>query len=328
MERSSLNQNIQIGVEATPGTTVAASKRLRSIGIEPTVEAGIDQFRPMGQKYRALATLGKEWVSARINGRGTYTELVYMLSSAVNTAAITTPVGAILGRNWQFLSDTFADDVPKTFTVEHGSPVRADEFSYGLVTELGMSFDRSAVNVTGTMIGHQLTDGITMTAAPTTVALVPILPRQVSVYLDTTAAGIGVTKLTRAISTEFSIGSRFSPVWVLDAAEPAFVSHVESEPDVTVGLKVQANSVGMGLLNQLRSGDTMFLRIEAAGGVGSVEVGTDYTFTADFAVKIADTGGFSDEEGVQAFEWNFVAVHDETLGNAFDINMINALTAL
>jgi hypothetical protein len=324
-ERSSLNQNIQIGVEATPGTAVAATKRLQSLGIEPSPNVEMAQFRPIGSKFNALSTLGKEWVEASLTGRLTYTEIVYVLSSVISTATLTSPgAGA---EQWNFSPSDRSDDTPKTFTVEHGSGVRADRFSYGLVTELGIQFNRTSIDLTGSMMGRALEDAITMTAAPTPLPLVPVLPTQVSVYMDDTAAGLGSTKMTRMISGEFSLGSRFGPVWVLDAANPSFVNHIETVPDLSCTLTLQADSQGMGLLDTLRTGDSKFLRIEGIGGViGATAI--NYQFTLDMAGKISNTGGFSDQDGVYAVQFSLTGVSDGTWGKALDVNVVNELTTL
>lgn len=326
-ERSALNQTVQIGVESTPGTSVAASKRLQAIGIEPSPDVEMDEFRPMGQKYRAITTLGKEWVTANIAGRGSYTELIYLLSSVVGTATVTNP-GAGTAYNWEFVPESFDDDLIKTFTVEHGSSVRADKFTYGMVTELGMTFNRTAIEVSGSMMGRALTDNIAMTGAPTSVELVPIIPTQVSVYMDDTFGALGSTKLTRAISAEFNLGNRFAGVWVLDAANPSFVNHIETEPDLSLGLTLQADAQGMALLDDLRDGSTKYVRILAQGPIDSIESGQRYTFQLDLACKAADTDGFSDEDGVYSVGFQLVGVHDPTWGQAYEFNLKNKISAL
>ena len=326
-ERSSLNQNVQIGVETTPGTAVAATKRLQSIGIEPSITVEKDNFRPIGSKFNALSTLGKEWAEAAITGRATYTELQYVLSSVVNTPVTSAPEAG--ATQWVFTPSTRADDVPKTFTVEHGSNVRADRFSYGLVTEVGLSFSRDAIEVSGSMMARAIEDGITMTAVGVdALPLIPVLPTQVSVYLDDDAASLGTTKLTRLISGEFSLGSRFGPVWVLDAANPSFVNHIETEPDLSATLLMQADTQGMGLLTPLRTGDTKFLRIEAIGGTVDGATAEPYRLTIDLAGKISDTGGFSDSDGVYAIEFSLIGVHDATWDKAMQITLVNDQTAL
>lgn len=397
-ERSSLNQVIQLGVEATPGTAVYARRKLQSIGIEPSVSVEMDQFRPAGQKYKAITTLGKEWSESAVSGRGSYTELAYVLASVVSAPVITTPGGATLARLWTFTSDPSEDDAPKTFTVEHGSNVRASRFTYGLMTELGMTFNRSAIEVTGSMMGRAITDNITRStersvtdgvttnadatvtsatavfttadvgktisgagipagatilsrtdattielSAPATatatgvtlligeiqtVDLVPIIPTQVSVYMDDDFGDLGTTKLTRAINAEFSLGNRFAGVWVLDADNPSFVNHIESEPDLTLSLTLQADSQGMALLDTLRNGDTKFLRIEAIGVPDGIETGYEYEFRLDLAGKVSDTGGFSDADGVYAVEFTFVGVADGGWGKAFQFQLQTSLTAL
>jgi hypothetical protein len=327
-ERSSLNQVVQVGVETVPGTSVAANKRLTALSIEPTISSEIDTFRPAGQKYSSLTALGKEWVEADLSGRATYTELIYPLSSVIGTATM----GANPSTNtrlWQFSSSSTADDVPKTFTVECGSSVRAHKFTHGIVNEFGISFSRDAIELSGSMIGRSLTDNITLTAAPTAVALVPVLPTEVTIYMDDTLAALqggSPTKLTRALSAEWNIGSRFGPVWILDAANTGFVAVVETEPDLTLDLTVEADTQGMSLLTQLRSGATKFVRIQAVGTIAELAIA--YRLTIDMACKLADTGGFSDEDGVYAIEWNMIGVHDASWGKAFQVDVINMLTAL
>lgn len=327
-ERSSLNQVIQVGVETVPGTAVAATRRFQALGIEPSPNMEIDQFRPMGQKYRSIATLSKEWVTASLSGRGSYTELVYVLSSVIDTATITTPIGATSSRLWTFTPDSFGDDNPRTYTVEHGSAFRADRFAYGLVTEVGMSFSRDSVELSGSMMGTALEDNITLTpSGVTSVPLVPILSSDLSVFMDNTAAALGTTQLGRVISAEFSLGSRFSPVWVMDATENSYVAVIESEPDLTMSLMMEADSEGMAQLATVRNGGTRFIRIRAVDS-STIEVGHNYEFTLDFAGKVSDTGGFSDSDGIYAIEWSFVGVHDPAWNKAYEIRIKNNLTAL
>lgn len=327
-ERSSLNQVIQIGVESTPGTAVATTKRFQSIGIEPSPTVELDQFRPSGQKFRSLATLNKEWVTAQVAGKPTYTEIIYMLSSLIDTGTITTPGGATNARNWNFAPDSFDDDTPITYTVEHGSSFRADRFAHGLMTEMSMSFSRSSVELSGSMMGQELEDGVTLTGSQTSLDLIPVLPSEVSVYLDDTAAELGDTKLTRVISAEASLSSRFNPVWVLDAAEDSFVAVVEAEPDLSCTLVMEADSVGMAQLTTMRTGVSKFLRIHAVSGTEIDAATNNYELMIDVAVKVSDTSGFSDSDGIYAIEWSFVGVHDATWGQALDVNVQNAATAL
>jgi hypothetical protein len=55
-----------------------------------------------------------------------------------------------------------------------------------------LTFNRSAgVTLGGAAIGQNIQDNITMTASPTGVEDVPILPTHLDVYVDNTSAGSG-----------------------------------------------------------------------------------------------------------------------------------------
>lgn len=336
-ERASLNQVSQLGVEATAGTAVAATRRLQSIDITPSVGIDIDQFRPSGFKYRTVTSTLREWSEAGVSGRGTYNELVYVLSGVVNTGVVTTPdaVNAASARKWTFTSSTTADDNPKTYTVEHGAAGAASNngrFSYGLFTEFSMSWSRTgAVEIGGSMLGRRYDPNFGTMAAATSIDPVVINPTEITVYMDAsrTNAQSNATayKLDRVVSGEFSIGGRYGPVFVVDQANPGHVAHVETEPDVTLTLTLQADAEALAIVTgMMRSGATQFVRVRAVGA----NLGGAVTNEAliDVAVKVADVGDFSDADGVYAIEITFVAVHDSAWTKAYEIALVNTLAAL
>src|SRR5207249_907934 len=135
-------------------------KKLQSVQIDPDPQVSINQFRPLGQKFQSLAVLGKEWVTAGIGGKGSYTELIYPLSSVLTTAVITTPATGTASRKWTFTPAIAGDDTPKTYSIEHGSAFRADKFNYGIFTDFGMKFTRDSIDLSGSLMGRAITDGI------------------------------------------------------------------------------------------------------------------------------------------------------------------------
>ena len=325
-ELASIYQICNIGLETTPGTAVAANKRLSGLMIDPQPKTAIKRYRGTGYKFGTVAALNKEWVEASLSGPITYTEIVYLLSSLLDVATIATPGGGTNSRSWTFAPDSVAADAPKTFTVEIGDATRAQEFAYGLVKDLTLSFSREGNELSGTMLGNSLVDGITLTGSPTAIALMPVLPTQITVKLADTAAGLpGASALTRAVSAEWSMAKRYSPAFFLDAATSWGV-HVEVEPTAKMKLKVEADSVGMGLLTQMRAGSTKFMRIGSTGSI--IEGAIPYSLTIDGAGKIVSDPKFSDEDGIRCIEWEFDLFHDATWGAATQIVAVNLLTAL
>lgn len=435
-ERTTITQVTQIGVEATPGTAVAATKKLGATSIEPSIQAEIATFRPAGVKFNTIGVLGKEWTEASIEGPASYTDLAYLLAGALNYAA-PAQQGGTAAYKWTFTPSHTAEDTVKTYTVERGSAVRAGRFSYGTVNELGLSFSRESVDVSGSILGQQYTDDVhlstnatyTLTAAaspptagtftltysgqttagiafdatpaavelaiealstvgtgnvevtatvaegagtlavaanvytiefvnalaqaprtltgsfgsltaagtialaagvvgvtPTSIALQPVLPTEVSVYLDTSGATLGNTKLTRAFTAEWKIGNRFSPLWPLNSAVSSFAATIETAPEATLALTVEADAAGMGPLTAMRAGTKQFIRIQA---VGPIIAGIyPWTLTLDMCGLVSEVGEFSDEDGVYAVQWTFAAAYDSTWTKALSVELINTLTAL
>ncbi|HLH22443.1 MAG TPA: hypothetical protein VK066_07955 [Chloroflexota bacterium] len=329
-ERASIAQVVQLGVETTPGTSTAANKLLQSISIEPSIQANISLFRPMGTKYPTVQALGQEWSQASIKGQPTYTELIYLLSSILKSVTPTQIIPTTgQAYSWLFDPSSTSEDTVKTFTVEQGSAVRAHKFSYGIVPELGMTFSRKDIALTGTMLGQNLTDGITLTATPTAIPLVPILPKQLDVYIDPSSAGLGTTKANRVLSGSWTLSGRFGPLWTVNSANNSFAAHVETEPKLELKLLLEADAEGMGYLAAARQGDTRFIRLAAAGA--QIEAGppaSTYLFQLDLAGKVSGVGPFADSDGVYAIEWTFQAVHDATWGRALQVKVVNTQTSL
>jgi len=327
-ERTSITQVTQVGVESVPGTGVAANKLFQALSIEPAIKADIKTFKPLGAKYATIAALGKEWVEAKITGDvACYNHLAYLLSGVLAYAA---PVqqGGSAAYLWTFTPAQSAEDTIKTFTVEQGSSARAGKFTYGLVTEFGLKFDREKIEVSGSMLGQAYQDGISMTTSPTAIPIQPILPTALDVYLDATSASIGTTKLTRALSGEFGISDRFGPLWTINSAVSGFAAHVEQAPKAQLKLMVEADATGMGPLTAMRAGDKRYVRLKAVGPL--IASTYYYTFQMDICGVVSDVGEFSDEDGVYAIEWTFDVAYDSawSSGRAMQVQLTNTISAL
>jgi hypothetical protein len=91
---------------------------------------------------------------------------------------------------------------------------------------------------------------------------------------------------------------------------------------------LEADTVGMGPLTQLRAGATRFLRIEV---VDTALIGAGpatYKFWFDAAIKFNAASEFSDEDGVYAVDWPFTIVHDPTWAKAFLVTVVNNVAAI
>lgn len=344
-ERSSVAQVSQIGVEATPGTAVAATRRLGSLTITPSIQAENEAFRPEGLKFPTLMVQNREWSEVDVEGVPTYEEVVYPLTGAMDAATVaqvmdgTTATGAY---EWTFTPETAVADDPKTFTLERGQAgVQAERFSHVLFTSFGIEVSRSQVSLSGSGLARSAEKGIVPTAGlPIPTTLNPITPGQFSVYLADTQVALSTggasdpaRRLGRVISANPSIEDRYNPAWFVNQAEASFTTWVENADGAggSFPLTVEADAAGMAHLDTMRAGSLKFLRLEALGPViynAGVQLNLRHMFRWDMAVRVESADSWSDEDGIYAIPWTFLPMHDATWGKAQQVTVRNKVAAL
>jgi hypothetical protein len=324
-ERASVFQQVQAGLESTPGTAVAANRLLTSMDIQPDAQINVDFFRPQGNKYPTVAAAGKDFTAARVVGKPTYTEMAYLLSGLFGAATITGPNGDGAYTH-TYNPASSAADAFTTLTVQRGSAVQAEQFTYGLFTDMGLIFDRDTANLTGAMLGQAQTTGITLTATPTTIALVPMLPKQFDVWADATSGGLGTTKLGRLLQGNLQFSGKYLPLWVVDSSQASFVQVVETTPNARIRLLVEADAAGMAFLALVRAGTTRFVRLRGTGPL--IAGASSYTWTLDMAVKFGNPDAYEDSNGVYAIGLNGTVVFDSGWTHALTSTLITTLATL
>lgn len=315
-EKASIFQTVQLGIESTPMTPVAANKKLLALSIVPSVSVEADAFRAMGNKYPSFVTLNKDWSALDLSGKLTYNEVLYALVSLLSQP---TPAqqGATAAYKWTFVSDTDGEDAGKTFTVEQGDANSAWRVPGVRVSGLTLVFNRNEVSLSGAAIGGQMETGITLTAAPTSMTPKPVLPAHLSFKMADTQAGLaGATPLTRGFSLSFALTDKVNLAWPV-GQNPVTV---EKEPKLEHMLKVATDTVGMGMLATMRAGSTKWFRVKATGAL--IAAPYYYDVQIDFPAQISNVGKMSDEEGLYLMEYTLAGIHDATWGKSFQIDVI------
>jgi len=327
-ESTIITEGIQLGVETTYGTSVAANKKLQSMSIDigPMWEG--QRIRPQGYIWPTLYPPMREWSEGSVDGTGVFDEIIYPLNSILSVGVITTPTGATAARRHTFTPSSTSVNAVKSYTIEIGdAATRAFKSTGAQFTGFSLNVDKEGgVTVGGSIIARAIIDGITLTATPTLLPLIPMLATQTSVYLDDTWAGLGTTKATRLFAAGFEIGNMVSPVWVLDAAQPSFVALAQSEPSGSVTIVQEYDAAGAGLLTQMRAGSTKFVQISIVGGL--IEGAITYDALFKLAVKVSGPPTRGDRNGVRTWEWPADIVHDATGGYAINAVITNSTIAL
>lgn len=325
VDRAKILESVQIGLEVTEGTAVAAPTTIRSTSIETKIGGAAEFFRPDGRRFNTLSTLNQEWTTFALNGKGTYTELCYLLPMMFGNPSPTNTGVAVKTRTYT-MSDT-AYLSPVTATIMKGGSVRAQKLAGALLTDLTMMYSRkSGVTFTGSGIGRLFTDAITMTGSPSDVTLVPIIGKQLDCYIDATAANLGVTKLTRAFSLEMAMTGVYGPVWAINSAETSYGGHVDLGPATSVKFTLEADSTGMAYLTQFRAGTLMFIRVQGTGA--DVESSFPYSIKHDVCINIKTAEPDTDEDGVTTVVYEGELIQDTTWTKSMQLAITNGIASV
>ena len=315
-ENPTIYQLAQIGPEVTPGTAVAATKRLTTLEIAASLKPEVKMYRPSGYKFSTVASLSKEWAELGLSGPVTYNEVMYLLNGLIKAV---TPTGAGANKTSVFAPNSTGSDTRKTYTIEHGSADRARQIAYALMTGLDFTFNRNEVTCKGTMIGKAISDGFAMTALTNAneIPVEPVLATLGYIKLADTQAGLaGATAAARAFAATWSMNNVSGPVWPINNST-SWSAMVDTVPTAEGTVKMAGDAEGMAFLTNMRAGSTKFMRINYTGAV----LGTgNYMLQIDTALKVKDVKQFSDEDGVYAIEYGWDMVHEtdgSTQGDTF-----------
>lgn len=330
-DRFLVSETTQIGVEASIGVAETPTIQLNGVSVEIDTDLEVDEFGPSGMLPMTIVAPRQEWASGSLAGYPTYTELPYVLSNVLGAANVTTPSGATDARRWLWEPDESTPWTPKTWTLRRGvSGDTAEEANYLLLSGLSLSFSRTATpEISGDLFARRL--DYTASLAATGVSshpLVPILPTQCDVWLDSASGSLGTTKLLRDFEFSWSISDLFDMIWPLNSSLTSFAAHSVQKPTIEAMLRMGNDAAGRALVANMRAGSTVWVRFRANGGTDSIESGFDYQLTIDVPLKVFSAPGRGDENGLSTLEWTFRNVYDPTWGKWISIELITDFETL
>lgn len=329
MTRSTINQVVQFGKETTPGTAVAANKRLDGAMVSLGIEADVAYYRGTGRKYNTVQELNREWSSGTLDESPLdFGWTVYPLSSIYGTPTIAASGASSTAKDWTFNASLSGNASPQTFSIEKGDSTTAEKVDYALFQQWGYKGTRQSFTQSGAFISRKVTKGATLTASPTVVPIAPINASLFDVYIDPDSTGLGTTKIVRPLSIEFTFDSVYNPAWYINTDYASWAEHVDATPNCTFKLMVVADTQGMALLDTMRDGSTQFIQVKAEGAEIDATNSINEAFVHNMAVKVGKPDKWADSDGLYAISWEFTIIEDATWGKAHQIILTNLLTAL
>jgi hypothetical protein len=252
----------------------------------------------------------------------TTTPIAYNAAPAVMLAALEAlnniPTGAMR------VTQTVATSPAFTYVIEFGGTLGETNVAQITSTATGLTGGTSAAVVTT----------VTGGAVVNPVNLIPVQPTQVCIYAFAAAqTSISLTtnetaafRLTDVMEVQLIISGRYGPYYTLDCTQSSYAALIELAPTLQFAIKMQADSVGLGYLTQLRNGGTVYFRVKASGDViATVE---HYELTYDFAGKITASSELADSDGVVSVTWTFDGVPTLINGGPLEVVAVNNVTGL
>lgn len=322
LEKASIFQGAQIGVETTPGVAAPANKKLMTVSVNTGYRGESKTVRPSGYKYATASYPLKEWGGFSINGDMTYNELVYILAGLLDHSA-PTQQGATPAYKWTFDSLTSEGDDTKSFTIEQGDENSAWRLVGARYTGVTLNFSRTGATIQGDGIGTEFEEGITLTPNPTELDPIMVLPTQLKLYAADTMTGLNSAQaLTRSFSFEWSVTNKLGLAWPIGTAPFA----IESEPTNTAKIRLATDTYGMSYINDLRDAKTKWFKLVAIGPtISGVE---KHKLTLTFPAKVEGVGDFTDMDNVFVVDYSLKPIHDADWGKSLEIEIISDVSAL
>jgi hypothetical protein len=336
----------------TTPTTVGSSTKVWTFDIQQgaadtpatyTIEHGATALRGGSASYNLFTDFGMKFDRSKLSLDGTMIGQRYRDDKMRWLSTTGTPAGGTFtitfgGQTTSALTfDETAVDV-QTALIALSNIAAGEATCYGGPLPAPIMIVFSGTLATAELATITTTDSLTGGTTPATVvgrlntaatalALVPILPRQMTVKCADAQSGLaGASAMTRVLECGFSLGGRFGPIWALNAANDSWAAPVELLPQPKASIKMAADSNGMVLLNNMRAGTTKFFEFSAVGD--ATESGQTYLAKFQMALKIDSISDFSDADGLYAVEFGGQMAYDPTWTRAFQAVIQNLLTAL
>jgi hypothetical protein len=249
----------------------------------------------------------------------------HSLTVASKATLTVTTTAATLARLWTVIPTHDAGDTIKTYSVNTGNGVYAERFDFGVVSDLGITFTRTAAGITGRMFGRQLVVGETMDGGTAEVAMKPVSPTEVSVWAGTTM--LGMAQLERLVEARINVANMQAPLFTLDDVEPSFTAVIEPDPgmEITASITVEANTDADAYILALRLRTLLYVRFEAVGEL--IETGYVHRIRIDMPFKVRNPG-VGDDQGARVRTYELEPIYDSTFGGAIAIYVMCSIATL
>lgn len=320
-------RKVQIGLESTSGTAVAADKRVYGTF---TVTPNDEKHTPTDEdgrlsSFRRIATV-KKATSAVFSGDVDFETLVDWLSMCMKGSITPVQQGATAAYLWTFVPSIVAANAQDTYTFEYGDEQQVFEFDFGFVQSIVISWEEGQVaQLTVNLMGRDLTK-VSFTSVSDNALVEELVASNLKVYIDGLYANLGSTQKTALVPRgSVTINSGLVPVWYADGSlEFSVIKENKRSMEIQMDLVMEAD--GITEYDAWKADTLRAVRLEFTG----IEIATpyDYLLTIDMIGHyISEPTLYSDSDGVNIISMTLQS-HRDASDNEYEVGVINQQTAI
>jgi hypothetical protein len=303
MADSELMRRYQVGIEATPGTLVTATRRLESVALIPHPIEPIRLHKGRGSRFVTAASKGKGHTEGSIEGVLAYNEIGYLLGACLAAAS---------GGTYRPTLDSPHD--LDTLTLEVGNSVAGERAGYLVVNSLSLSGGgNEEIAVSGSFFARAMAKGFSLTNVARASAQVA---SAANVEISIGASVAGLSELDKGIRWEIEFPERFNPCFFTDADQASFSEISESrdwQPRCRLTAPEDADAVTwLAEMRAMTQGFCRFLFSDVFAG----PVSRALQLTFPFLRTEADRG---ETDGLDTGVWTLDMVHDTNLSSGIEV---------
>lgn len=326
-------RRVQLGLESTPGTAVAATTIWRGTGLIQDKRdlkwpnETIGHYMGVTRTYtpKLLAGITFEQVEA------TFEQIGYLFAAGVENVVSGTPDGTSGGSGYIYeydLSDTSANSV-KTYTIEAGDDAQAEEIEYAVVEAIRLSGKGGeALFMSADWFGRQASK-CSFTSSLSLPTVEEILFSKGKLYLDAVSGTLGATqKQNTFLGMDLELKTGWQPRWTGDGGV-LFSGIRLSRPELRVKVTFEHDATAVAEKDYWRGETPRQMRITFQGSALAVAGAYTYkTLQIDLAGQWDNFNKIGELNGNDVIEGTFRAAYDATAGLLARFTVVNELASL
>jgi hypothetical protein len=322
-------KKLQLGLETTPGTAVAATtiwrgpvswKDARTL-LRVEEDIGILLPKPRLVETSRFATL--EMAATPL----TFEQGPYAFAAGIENIVTGVADGAGSGKIYEYNLGVAAVQLLKSYTMEIGDNQRADKIEYAQVQKIVIKgAARGPLTMAISWIGRQCTDA-EFTAALVPPTVVEALFGKTAVYLDAASGTIGTTPVVCSVlGVELTLNTGLVPIFSA-GGDLFYCVTAQGAPNLTGKLILRHNAAGEAEIGFARAMAVRLLRLKSLGpALITPATWTNKTWQASMAIQYDEVPDLGAQDGLHTVELPFTVVDSGSIIPTFIF--VNELTAL